>query len=147
MLDGHAGEQEREGDGPGDRDHPGLGVQPRQERPRGGESDREDDPHGDVDPEQVAGQAMIDVLALEDDLGESVQAEVHEQQAERRDHGQQSEIGRREQPSEDDGGQHLNGEHRRLGKHGDRGSAESDPPQPISVGRRAEGAVLVEGLQ
>ena len=124
MLHGKACEQNRQRNGFRDAGQPRLAVEPRQQTPGGGERDRQHDAHADVDPEEVARETMVDVVPLKKRLREAIQPEVHQEQTDCGDHSQEPEVGRGQQPSQDDRGQQLNGEADRLGKHGDARAAQ-----------------------
>src|SRR5207247_4081464 len=114
--------------------------------PRGGEPDRQKKAQAYVDPEQVAGQSMIDLLPLEDRLRKPVQPEVHQQQAEGGDHGHQPKICRSEKSSQGEGGDHLDGEPQALRKYRGAGTPNGEAPESAAVRGGAKGAIVVEGL-
>src|SRR2546427_12760591 len=89
---------------------------------------------------------MIHLFPLQDCLGKPVQPEVHEKQAEGRDHGDESKILGGEEPSQDDGGERLNGESQALGKHRDAGASDGEAAEPVAVRGGVEGSIRVEWL-
>ena len=89
---------------------------------------------------------MIDLLPLEDGLRKPVQSAVQKKQAEGGDHGYQPEIPRCEEPSQDDGGDHLDGEPQALGNHRDPGATHREAPEPAAIRVGPEYAAPVEGL-
>ena len=68
-------------------------IEKRYQRTGCGERNGQKEADGDVNPKQIAGQRMRDVLALQDQLCEPIQAETTEQQTKSRDHGYDAEIG------------------------------------------------------
>jgi hypothetical protein len=146
MLHRQAGEENRDGDGCSDAGHARLSVETCQERPATGECDRQEQADACIDPEQVADQSMIDLLPLDHGLGKPIQPDVQQEQAKGGDHTHESEILGGEKPSQDDGGDHLDGEPQALGKHSDRGAPNGEASEPTALRSRPECTARVEGF-
>ena len=67
-------------------------VKAGHQRPRRSEPDRKKKTAANVDPEEIAGQGMIDFFSLDDGLGKSVQSKTDEKQAEGSHHGHQTKV-------------------------------------------------------
>ena len=122
-------------------------IEKRHLRSERGEGNCEDNSGADVNPEQIAGQRMRDILALEDRLGEPVQADAREQEAERCNHRHNAEISRGEQPRQDHGSHNLHSERHTSRKDHHAGAADGSPPQPLGLSNRVENAVGIESFQ
>ncbi len=72
---------------------------------------------------------MVDLISLENGFGKPVQPEVHQQQAESRDHRNQPEVRRREQPGQYHGRDNLDSETSPLGKYSCTSATDSEPAQ------------------
>ena len=69
-----------------------IAVEPCHQRSCCSEPDGEKKADAQVDPEQVAGQEMIDLFPLNDGLCKPVQPEVRKKQAEGGNHGHHPEV-------------------------------------------------------
>ena len=89
---------------------------------------------------------MIDLVSLEDRLRKSVQSAVQKKQTESSDHGYEPKIRGGEEPSQDDSGDHLDGEPQALRKHRDPSAPNGQAPEPVAVRGGPERAARGEGL-
>src|SRR5438445_288975 len=90
---------------------------------------------------------MIDLILLENGLGKPVQPKVHKKQAEGGNHGHQPEVRRCQEPRQNDRGNDLNRQPRRLGNHCGPGAPNGKESDTSPVRIAAKRAGCVKGLQ
>ena len=78
---------------------------------------RQQNSTGQVDPEKIAGQGVVEFRTLNNGFGETVQSEIREEQTERCDHGHQTKICWRKYSGQDYGGNNLYPERGGPGKN------------------------------
>lgn len=90
---------------------------------------------------------MSDLLALQDRLRKSVEAEIAHQEAESGNHRNKPKIGWREQPSQDHSRDDLDEERNALREYRHSSPTDRCATQPLGILARTEDSVAVERCQ
>jgi len=100
-----------------------LAIESGDQRSRGGKGQGKQRLDAQVNLEQVRSQSPIDPFLLDHGLGNSIQPEIDEQEAEGGHHGNQPEVTWSQQSSQDHCGEHLDRHGEPSGQDGDSGAS------------------------
>ena len=128
MYDGGCRNEDPHRHSDGDIRHQRISVESRQKRPRRSECNCQHQPGPGVDPEQIAGCLMVDFFKLDNRLGKSIEAKAHQKEAEGGHHGDDAEVGWRQQASQNHSADHLGRESQTRSRYCCRGSANGKAP-------------------